>query len=103
MKEEYRPLPSIVYLAESTIEGFGIFAQDIIPYNTVIGVTHVAHDKFKHGWVRTPLGGFLNHSEYPNCKYKYVDREIKALVTDKDIMPEEELTVKYTLYEVLTR
>jgi len=48
------------------------------------------------------LGGFLNHSEYPNCKYKYVDREIKALVTDKDIMPEEELTVKYTLYEVLT-
>ena len=53
MKEEYKPLPSIVYLAESTIEGFDIFAQDIIPYDTVIGVTHVAHDSSNMGGTYT--------------------------------------------------
>lgn len=98
--EKYRPLPSNLYLAESPIEGFGIFAQDIIEKGTALGITHVAHDKFIHGWIRTPLGGFLNHSDIPNCRYKYIGTEMKVLETIKDIMPEEELTVSYTLYDV---
>ena len=99
----YRPLHHSLTIGPSKIEGLGILAIDDIEKGTSLGISHIFDTRVEDNWIRTPLGGFLNHSEFPNCKYKYVDREIKALVTDKDIMPEEELTVKYTLYEVLTR
>ena len=68
--DKYEPLPPEVYLAESPIHGFGIFAQEIIPVGTFIGISHVktTNSSFTHGLIRTPLGGFINHSEHPNCK-----------------------------------
>tara|TARA_B100000575_G_C23115158_1_gene644564 strand:+ start:1496 stop:1816 length:321 start_codon:yes stop_codon:yes gene_type:complete len=99
--DKYEPLPPEVYLAESEIHGFGIFAQDIIPLGTFIGIAHVKTKlSFQHGLIRTPLGGFINHSEKPNCKLEssFFD-EWNTLVTIKDIMPDEELTLAYSLYD----
>jgi hypothetical protein len=63
----YKPLPDNVRLARSPIHGFGLFAATDIPENTVLGITHVSHYLFTHGWIRTPLGGYCNHSDEPNC------------------------------------
>jgi len=46
---------------------------------------------------RTPLGGFLNHSEDPNCVRVEVNNKW-YLKTTKDIMKDEELTLAYKLY-----
>jgi SET domain-containing protein len=47
--------------------------------------------------IRTPLGGFINHSLKPNCKKIDLDQEwhLKTLV---DIKKDDELTLKYTMY-----
>ena len=50
-------------------------------------------------YIRTPLGGFINHSEEPNCELIGIGKA-KYLITINDIMPEEEVTLKYTLYEI---
>ena len=84
----------------SNIEGQGLFATAPIPAETVLGVTHVKAEKNKEYW-RTPLGGFLNHSDTPTCTKKE-NRLTNNLYleTMKDIDGGEELTVCYTLYEL---
>ena len=54
-------------------------------------------------WVRTPLGGFLNHSDEPNCELitptdYNVSWQIKTLQVIREIKPGDELTVYYSLY-----
>ena len=49
--------------------------------------------------IRTPLGGFVNHTEEPNCELIDIGPDI-YLITTQDIMPEEELTLKYKTYEI---
>ena len=51
---------------------------------------------------RTPLGGFINHSEVPNAKLVEVQR-IKYLYFLRDIKQGEEITLKYTLYDPTNR
>ena len=51
----------------------------------------------QHDYIRTPLGGFVNHSEEPNCKLREVGHEM-YLQTIKSIRKGEELTLKYQLY-----
>ena len=64
----YRPLLDSLTIGKSNIEGFGIFATKDIPKNTKLGLSHIRVDDLM---VRTPLGGFYNHSDTPNCeKYK---------------------------------
>jgi len=54
-------------------------------------------------WIRTPLGGFINHSSNPNCSIVYKDNEYgrskRMLYTEEDIAPGEELLVYYSLDE----
>ena len=64
----YDPLPKQLGLKKSFIHGYGLFAKEFIPKGTVLGISHVAHDLFPDGWIRTPLGGYYNHSETPNCE-----------------------------------
>ena len=99
MMDSYRPLPDEVEIRQSVIEGVGLFAKEPIRVNTTLGVTHVANEQFQHGFVRTPLGGFINHSDNPNCVIEDVFN-LKCIKTIKDIMPDEELTVEYQLYTV---
>ena len=92
----YRPLPDCLTIDKSTIEGVGLFAKEEISKGVYLGITHIQTEKY--ALVRTPLGGFINHSETPNCKIKK-DRDTKYLITLADIKPGEELTVKYTMYD----
>ena len=100
----YKPLPKTVAVKESPIHGYGLFAIDNILYGTSLGVSHVFAVGFKNNYIRTPLGGFINHSDTPNC-YKVESHEDSALTyyilqTTKDIKKGEELTVTYTIYTV---
>ena len=61
----YRPLPNGLTIKNSPIEGLGLFATNIIKKNTFIGVTHIRDEQFENKYIRTPLGGFYNHSNDP--------------------------------------
>jgi len=61
----YRPLPKQLTIKNSPIEGLGLFATEDIKANTFIGVTHIRDEQFENKYIRTPLGGFYNHSNDP--------------------------------------
>ena len=92
----YKPLPDFITIKKSPISGLGLFTTEPIKANTNIGVILIEHND---EIIRTPIGGFGNHSDTPNCeKRKYIDRW--NLVTKRDIQRDEELTWTYTLYEI---
>ena len=93
----YRPLPSYLTIKSSKIDGLGLFATENIKESTSLGISHVSDRWFSGGYIRTPLGGFFNHSNDPNCKIVENGRYL-LLVTIKNIMPGEEITSIYTLY-----
>ena len=105
----YRPLPTNLRLGFSKIDDIGLFAKEKIEKGANLGMSHL---KLGSKIIRTPLGGFLNHSETPNChktKLRYTnedDPDIKFgytvwnLVAIKKIKEGEELTVTYTFYKI---
>ena len=96
----YRPLPKQLTIKQSVIDGLGLYSIESLYPGQYLGITHVANDRFENGYIRTPLGGFINHSDTPNCEVREdVDRSL-MLFTLRPILPNEELTVKYNLYEV---
>ena len=100
----YKPLPDCVEIRTSPIHGVGLFAKTPIKKGTHLGVSHIYAPGFETSYIRTPVGGFINHSEEPNCvKIESPEESMLtyfSLVTSKDIEKDEELTVKYTLYNV---
>ena len=98
--DKYKPLSKGLRIEKSKIQGFGLFTLFFLKEGTNLGTSHI---KIKDELIRTPLGGFVNHSDDPNCvKTKlHTDNYIKYnLVTIKDITGGEELTVKYTFYNM---
>ncbi len=93
----YRPLPEGLTIKESKIEGLGLFTSKNIEEGTFLGITHVYHVDYEDNYIRTPLGGFINYSDTPNCQIenKIGDLFLKTIV---DINEGEELTLKYFLY-----
>ena len=68
-----------------------------------MGIAHVKMVEwlsFPQDYCRTPLGGFYNHSDDPNCKLVDSLERYKNLVTIKNIKKGEEITCKYTLYTI---
>ena len=61
----YRPLPKCVTIKKSPIEGLGLYATEDIKANTFLGITHIQDENFENNYIRTPLGGFYNHSNDP--------------------------------------
>ena len=116
----YKALHSDLTIKKSSIHGLGIFAMKGISKDTVLGISHVkdkdSTGRYFQGYIRTPLGGFINHSSQPNCiKVKPRDNlypkhwpilkegeepSSMAMRTSRDIKGGEELTVFYTLYKV---
>lgn len=97
----YLPLPKSLTIKTSRIHGLGLFAVEVIGSGVILGVSHVSNDSFEDGWIRTPLGGFYNHSDTPNCHKELSPcGSLMFLVTDQNISPGEEITVKYSLYSV---
>jgi SET domain-containing protein len=113
----YKPLSDNLTIATSGINGLGLFAKESIPQGTNLGMTHL---ELGQKIIRTPLGGFINHSNTPNCvKIKLlltrqewnhradlpdnkfnIDFKKWNLMTLQDIKEGEELTVRYTFYNV---
>ena len=62
----YKPLPSQLTIKKSPIEGLGLYALKDIKKNSFIGITHVRDEQFENKYIRTPIGGFYNHSNEPN-------------------------------------
>ena len=105
----YKPLPESLTIKTSKVNGLGLFAKENIAQATNLGMTHI---KIGDNIFRTPLGGFINHANDPNCvkvellmtnhddpKAKF-DYKKWNLVTIKDIQQGEELTLKYTFYDI---
>ena len=95
-KSTYRPLPAIVTIKQSKVEGLGMFATEYIPIGTCIGISHVKNPDWENGFIRTPVGGFVNHSDDPNCKFEGDDT--KFLYTTREIEEGDELLATYSLY-----
>jgi len=97
----YKPLPDYITIKESPISGLGLFATEKIKAHALIGVTHHPRKESEDGHIRTPLGGFGNHSDDPNC-YKLLMQESGDwwIGASRDIEPGEELTWTYSLYKV---
>ena len=100
----YKPLPDSLTIKESDVHGLGLFAVERIPAYRFLGMGWIKAELAQDGVWRTPLGGFINHSDTPNCVKELKDDpsslHIFLSVGDKDIEAGEELTVKYTLYNV---
>ena len=62
----YKPLPKQLTIKKSPIEGLGLYATEDIKKNSYIVVTHVRDELFENKYIRTPVGGFYNHSNEPN-------------------------------------
>jgi len=95
----YKPLPQGLTILKSKIDGLGLFATQHISENTVLGVIHIKDSRFENNCIRTPLGGFINHSEDPNLK-SFSETDLKYIKTTKEINTGDELTLKYTLYKI---
>jgi SET domain-containing protein len=110
MTKTYRPLPSFLTIKDSEIEGLGLFATEEIYEDICLGTTHIFDIRFEDNLIRTPLGGFINHSDTPNCIIRREEEGSSVmekgfpirnyLYSLRDIKPGEELTVTYTTYKV---
>jgi len=110
-KNMYKPLPESLTIKQSGINGLGLFATQGIAQGTNLGITHLemAMIDNKQSIYRTPLGGFINHANDANA----VKVELRtngqdpscvtkkwSLVALRDIKKDEELTVRYTFYNI---
>ena len=94
----YRPLHPYLTVKSSPVEGLGLFATNPIKKSTDLGISHVSDRWFDNGYIRTPLGGFINHSDTPNCKTAK-DGRFLSIISITDIKEGDELTLKYTFYD----
>jgi len=94
----YKPLPDGLYVSNSDIAGQGLFTNRKLEVGTELGLSHKMIDD---NLIRTPLGGFINHSEEPNVQKYQIGNDYFIKVI-KDINPGEEITLKYNWYNPVT-
>ena len=92
----YQALPKELHIKDSPVAGQGLFAKKDIPRDTYLGMSHLMLGEIIY---RTPLGGFINHSDTPNC-LKYFEDGFYFIRTTNSIKAGEELFLKYTFYEI---
>tara|TARA_Y100001963_G_C6770535_1_gene444635 strand:+ start:1279 stop:1725 length:447 start_codon:yes stop_codon:yes gene_type:complete len=113
MKNKYQPLPEGLVIKSSMIHGLGLFAERDFSIGENFGMCHFAFGEEKEKKIiRTPLGGFINHSNNPNCakvsnqytmwingqgNFTFLRYNLIAL---RNIKENEEITLKYSLYEI---
>ena len=100
MTNTYNPLPDELIIKGSGIEGQGLFTTRELAIGCNLGISHYRID---NELIRTPLGGFINHSDTPNCGRSQI--RIRPgfdkwnVVVTKNISAGSELTLKYTMYD----
>ena len=87
----YKPLPGSLTIKKSPIEGLGLYAAENIKANCFIGLTHIQDKDFENGYIRTPLGGFYNHSNEPNVR-RVVSDTLPKLKCGDQIDPSLDVT-----------
>jgi SET domain-containing protein len=96
----YKPLIQELTIAESPINGLGLFAVENIKAGIFLGESHI-WEANRWEYIRTPLGGFINHSDNPNCfistNIHYHHGNQRELYTTRPIKIGEEITVFYTV------
>jgi hypothetical protein len=92
----YQALPDFLHIKDSPVAGQGIFAKDDIPEGVDLGMTHLNVCGIIY---RTPLGGFVNHSDDPNC-VKWEENQRYYMKSIRTIKKGEELFLKYSFYSV---
>jgi len=106
----YKPLPDNVTIQRSSIHGLGLFTTVDVDRGHNFGISHVSSVRFDNGYIRTPLGGFINHSEDPNCEYQKEESGFPAVFKEcgdflylkatTDISANTELNTKYFMYNI---
>ena len=91
--ENYRPLPDNLEMKHSDIHGYGVFATQPIEKGEMLGMTHINAPEL----IRTPLGGYINHSMNPNCM-RLQEGNRWYLTAISDIGIGEEITLMYKGY-----
>ena len=100
MSNNYKPLPDGLIIKESNIEGQGLFTTRELAIGCNLGISHY---RINNEFIRTPLGGFINHSDTPNCDRSQI--RIKpgldkwSIIVTENIPKGSELTLKYTIYD----
>ena len=89
----YKPLPDNLELRPSEIHGYGVFALEDIPAGKMLGLSHIQSPEL----IRTPLGGYINHSMNPNC-IRILEGNRWYLQSIQDIEEGEEITLMYKGY-----
>ena len=90
----YKPLPDNLELRPSEIHGYGVFALENIPTGEMLGLSHIQSPEL----IRTPLGGYINHSMNPNC-IRILEGNRWYLQSIADISEGEEITLMYKGYK----
>ena len=91
----YQPLPICCTIKPSFVHGLGLFATREIRKDTELGISHIELDDTLY---RLALGSFINHAEQSNC-IRIKEGNKWYLKATKDIMPNDELTLTYSLYK----
>lgn len=88
--------PKNLTIESSNIEGLGLFAAENIDANTNLGIGWIKNNKFENSWLRTSIGGFVNHSDSPNCTL-LLDKSgsFLSLITINDIAMFEKITSNF--------
>lgn len=123
----YRPLMDVFTIKESPIEGLGLFATEIFyphpdnPISCYTGYGHeciegncepiggevkefITHYLMGDNLIRTPIGGFINHSDDPNCTLIRVEDEydpydaVFYLRPLRIVEEGEEITLNYNVH-----
>mgnify|MGYP003726907149 CR=1 FL=1 len=91
----YTPLPSCLTIKQSSIHGLGLFATEKINEGTDLGRSHFASDQ-QQELIRTPIGGFVNHSDNSNVKIEQEKgTDFFRLMVTRTIYPGDEITGYY--------
>ena len=100
----YKPLPESTTIKPSGIHDLGLFADLDINQATNLGMTHF---KIENIIFRPPLGAFINHSTTPNCAKVELHADDQEpfrkkwnLITRQKIKKGEEITLRYTFYNI---
>ena len=95
--KNFKPIPSFLTIKKSG--PYSVIEGNVkIKKGTELGISHIKDDRFLHGYIRTPLGGFFNHSKKPNCEAIY-DNDFIKLKTLTLVNSNDEITVNYKLHD----
>ena len=95
----YKPLPESLTIKDSIVHGLGLFAKQEIVKGISLGTTHVYNENFDNNYIRTPLGGFINHSDNANAQLIKLNDTL-MLATTRFIKKGEEIFTTYKLYNI---